>query len=297
MHYCGTGSSCDDLSGEFNDLPRVQATLRANSNRLVSRPRHSVQIHDDWRTRPPTAACASMAAAASSDAPKVWRVRVSAELACLDEHYRTLDAVERARAARFRSETDRNRFVIARGSLRLLLGKHIGIDGAAVAFGTNAFGKPLLLGAANALHFNTSHSGEWIVHACDWGASIGVDVEAVICNPGDVAAIEEALSAGEWGRLQAMPESQRRRAFTQAWVRKEAYVKAVGEGFSRPLPSIEVDVDAAGHPYLRHDLNASSPQGWQIDDLEFDDDHVGCVVSRNDVMRSERVRFYPLLPE
>ena len=111
--------------------------------------------------------------------PEVHRLRVSAEMPRLEQHWRHLDSAERQRADRFRNEADRARFVIARSSLRQLLARRIGIASGEIRFGENEFGKPLLQHAPVALHFNSSHSGDWVLHAIDSVAPIGIDVEAV----------------------------------------------------------------------------------------------------------------------
>ena len=71
------------------------------------------------------------------------------------------------------------RFVVARSSLRRLLASKLGVETQQLEFCENAFGKPFLLRPSALMHFNTSHSGEWILHALDTVAPVGVDVEFV----------------------------------------------------------------------------------------------------------------------
>ncbi len=222
--------------------------------------------------------------AAQSRRREVHTLRVSAETVRFDEHWWRLDDRERQRAARFRTEADRARFVVARSSLRRLLAERLGVDSADIEFGANAFGKPCLLDPRFKLHFNTSHSGDWVLHALDNTAPIGIDVEAVRADLADIAAFESVLSADERASLLAVPATQRAQAFARAWVRKEAYVKAIGEGVSRTLQDICIGVDPSGRPRLRHDRNAGAClEHWCFEDLDLDAQHVACVVYRHDV--------------
>lgn len=214
---------------------------------------------------------------------EVWRLRVGAESSRFEQHWAFLDGTERQRAKRYRIEADRARFVIARSSLRQLLGPRIGVAPLDIAFTQNKFGKPLLADPGTVLHFNTSHSGDWVLHAIDTVAPIGIDVEAVRADMAHIDQFERVLSAEESAFLNGVPQQHRARALATVWVRKEAYVKALGEGVNRPLQDISTTVDVAGRPRLLHDRNAdASPACWQFEDIEIDARHVACQVYRRD---------------
>jgi len=224
------------------------------------------------------------AAAAPPHRPSLRFLRLDAEAARFDEYWRRLDESERRRAARFRRDVDRLRFVVARGSLRGLLGERLGTAPGEIVFATNAWGKPMLQASAHALHFNTSHAGDWITHALDDVAPVGIDIEFVRDDLADVDVLRQVFTEPELGRLRAVASTtQRARAAALQWVRKEAYVKAVGEGLSRPPLCIEIDTDASGRPRLRRDLGAQpGERGWWFDEFAPDGNHVGCLVWRRD---------------
>lgn len=225
----------------------------------------------------------TMSGGAARSGLEVWRLQVSEELQRLAEHWRQLDAAERQRASRFRRASDRARFVIARGSLRQLLGRKLGIGGADVTFATNEFGKPRLDNVTPAWHFNTSHSGDWVLHAIDPVATLGIDVEAVRPELACIDSFEGVLSRQEMASLRALPEPQLARAFATVWVRKEAYVKALGVGLVRPLRDICIGVDGHGRPDLVLDRHADgTAASWRFEDIEVDADHVACLVHRRD---------------
>jgi 4'-phosphopantetheinyl transferase len=219
---------------------------------------------------------------------EVQHLRVSAEVHRLEQYWQHLDSAERRRADRFRNEADRARFVIARSSLRQLLGRRIGVASGEITFGENEFGKPLVQNSPVVLHFNSSHSGDWVLHAIDAAAPIGIDVEAVHSGLTRIDQFERVLSPEEFALLNDLPAIHRALAFARVWVRKEAYVKALGEGLSRPLRDISVIVDATGHhPRLLYDRNAGySPSCWRFRDVDVDPHHVACMVYRKDVERA-----------
>ncbi|MGN6374500.1 MAG: 4'-phosphopantetheinyl transferase family protein [Sphingomonas sp.] len=165
-----------------------------------------------------------------------------------------LDADEQARAARFRFERDRRRFVVRRGRRRELLGQCVGAAPHELRFAADAFGKPRLLG--NELRFSSSHSGEhWAVAA--GGVDLGLDferIEPAIDHRGLAAAL---FAPAEQAALNSLTGTAAVRGFFDCWARKEAFVKAIGLGLSHPLDAFEVSVGA--EPLLRR-----GGTGWAI---------------------------------
>jgi 4'-phosphopantetheinyl transferase len=209
----------------------------------------------------------------------VWRVRVGRSPDALEASLLMLDDAERHRAARFRHAADRARYVLARGSLRRLLATQLGVSNGRLVFGANAFGKPLLIAPNAGLHFNTSHSGEWILHAFDAHGPVGIDVEAIRPELGNMRDFAIAFSPEERLAIARPPERDRPLAFARTWVRKEAYLKAIGEGMSRSPARISVGNDARGQPCLVYDRNAPpTPLHWSFHDVAVDEDHVACLV-------------------
>lgn len=212
--------------------------------------------------------------------PEILKLNLEAESPRYEKHWQTLSAAERERASRYRRADDRLRFVVARGSLREELGRRLDMPAPEVTFVTGPHGKPALPDPP-ALHFNTTHSGAWVVHAFD-DAPIGVDVERLDPGHADIDAWRSVLADDELQRLSAIGDAAARAmAFTKLWVRKEAYLKALGDGLNRPAQGINIAEDERGHPCLRHDRHAhGSAVPWTFADIEIDDAHVACVVYR-----------------
>ena len=144
-----------------------------------------------------------------------------------------LSEEERARSARFRSERDRQRFVVAHAALRDLLGRYLETEAAGIAFTYNAFGKPALPGEYGAwLSFSLSHSGDLALIAVAPRAAVGVDVEWIRPQPDAADIARRFFSPVDGDALERVPSHLRAEAFLKRWTEKEAYLKARGEGLA-----------------------------------------------------------------
>jgi 4'-phosphopantetheinyl transferase len=197
------------------------------------------------------------------DEVHVWRASLDRPLSGLDA---LLSADERARADRFRFDRDRSRFVAARGLLRELLARYTGVAPARLTFRYGAFEKPFLDGPGP--WFNVSHSGPLALFAVGARAELGIDVERF--DPEFVAGRipEHFFSAAEVRALRSLPVDEQARAFLTCWTRKEAFIKARGDGLSLALDSFDVTLEP-GRPaaLLRTAWSASEPAEWSVVDL------------------------------
>ncbi|HTV43472.1 MAG TPA: 4'-phosphopantetheinyl transferase superfamily protein [Candidatus Sulfotelmatobacter sp.] len=146
----------------------------------------------------------------------------------------TLAPDELERAARFHFEIDRNRFIAGRGILREILGSYLGIRPERLQFDYSPHGKPTLKASSTRppLHFNLGHSVDLILIAVTRACPLGIDVEWVRPIPDLENIATRYFSTREAAELMALPEERRPRAFYQLWTRKEACLKASGEGLS-----------------------------------------------------------------
>jgi 4'-phosphopantetheinyl transferase len=165
----------------------------------------------------------------------------SAEIARFSE---TLSQDEKERANRFRFEKNRNEFIISRGSLRVLLGSYLGIPAHELSFAYSRYGKPYLADSdhISRMEFNLSHSEGMVVLAFTRGRKVGVDIESVERNFDFEEIAERFFSLAEQQMLRNIPAEQRGTAFFRCWTRKEAYIKALGNGLSHPLFEFDVSI-------------------------------------------------------
>lgn len=202
----------------------------------------------------------------------LWRIALDAPADAGE-----ISAEERERAARLRFERDRRRFVAAHAALRRILGGYLGVPAAAVEFAYGRHGKPSLAGRA-ALHFNLSHSEELALLAVTEIGAVGVDVERERMIELEIA--DRYFAAGEVAALRALPADERQAAFFRCWTRKEAYLKARGEGVLLPLDGFEVSL-ARDQPRLARVMADAEEAGrWQIVHLEPAPGYVAALAMR-----------------
>jgi 4'-phosphopantetheinyl transferase len=171
----------------------------------------------------------------------VWRIDLAALATLVDELILTLSDDERHRADRFHFPDGRLRYVVARGAMRDILSRYLDCSPATVRFQYSEHGKPALAGrAAIDLRFNLAHSGTLALCAVARGRSVGVDLERERPDFAGQRIADRFFSPREAERLRALPREQRDRAFLDCWTRKEAYIKARGEGLSFPLNAFDV---------------------------------------------------------
>lgn len=174
---------------------------------------------------------------------------------------------ERARAERFRFERDRRRFTVARGVLRTLLGGYLETDPRRVGFRYGSHGKPVLDGGAAGEHevrFNVSHSGEMALFAFSLGRELGVDVEEVRPMDDGLEIAERFFSEAEVAVFRSLPAEVRDDAFFNCWTRKEAFIKAVGEGLSFPLHVFDVSLVPGEPACLLASRDARQAERWSL---------------------------------
>lgn len=185
----------------------------------------------------------------------------------LDRLTAFLSADELERAGRFRFRRDRDRFTAGRGRLRELLGQYLACRPGDVDFRYSAYGKPFITGSAG-LRFNVSHSGPRVLFAFCRDAEVGVDVELLRAEAADDLVAERFFAEREVLDLRRLPPALRVRGFLSCWTRKEAYIKARGEGLSLPLQDFEVTLSPNEPPKLvRTAWSPGEPAEWRLHDL------------------------------
>ena len=184
-----------------------------------------------------------------------------------------LSADERTRAARFHFARDRARFLRRRAALRHLLAGYAGREPHALVFAQGAHGKPALPGTG--LEFNLSHSGGCAVLAVTLLAASMVTVPSAAQAPLQPAKLEPVEAAA----VAAAAPAQRALTFFRCWTRKEAYVKARGEGLSLPLDRFEVPLEpnATDALTVARDDHAEVRR-WSLRELAPAPHHLGALV-------------------
>lgn len=216
---------------------------------------------------------------------QLWRVDIATVGADLAEFEATLDADERARAARFLVAGANRQFVVARSILRRLLAPHVGIPAAEIRFALGTYGKPYLAAdTSGGLRFNVSHSGDMILLALSREREVGADVERIHALQSRAEIAERFFSLPEAQRIRGLPAEERERSFFHHWVRKEAFVKAVGKGIASGLSmEVEVLVRAAEPPPAACEIVEPHTQSpWRLFSFDIGRQYLGALAAAGD---------------
>ena len=172
----------------------------------------------------------------------VWVAGLDTSPRVFERLQATLTPDEIVRALRFRAPVDRWRSIVARGVLRNILARYLRRRPEQLEFRYGPLGKPALAGgpASEGLRFNLSHSSGVAVYAVARNREVGIDVEKIEPGLADPQLAQHFFSPREAAAIWEAPPDTRVEAFFNCWTRKEAYVKARGQGFHIPPESFEV---------------------------------------------------------
>ena len=216
-----------------------------------------------WRVPPETLGL-------GCDEVHVWRATLDQTPSQIQSFRHHLAADEQTRAEQFRFERDREHFIVARGGLRAILGGYLNRAPGGLSFCYSAYGKPALAGESdgNAVRFSVSHSHGVALYAVTRGREVGIDLERIRSNLAVAEIAGRFFSRPEVAMLQTLPTGVQREAFFRGWTRKEAYLKARGEGLSLPLDQFDVSL-APGEPaaILGAQPDPSEASRWSLQEL------------------------------
>jgi 4'-phosphopantetheinyl transferase len=209
----------------------------------------------------------------------------------------TLSADEKERADRFLKIEDCELYTITRGALRSFLGAYLAIEPREVEFAYGALGKPSLLhmdGAHAALNFSVSHSGGQALLGFARGRRIGVDLERVSADADVLELAERYFSSNEFETLRSLTAELQHEAFYCGWTRKEAYLKARGEGIFFGLERVEVSLIPGERAVIKKvsdDPNVS--ENWILEHLLPAPNYIGAVAAEGHDLTFRFFRWEP----
>jgi 4'-phosphopantetheinyl transferase len=213
----------------------------------------------------------------------LWRVRLDLPPDIVAAMEPVLSEAEREKAARFHFQQDRERYTTSKACQRSVLGGYLGLEPMSLIFALNAFGKPSLGGetAGGDLHFNLSHTRGLGMLAVARGGELGVDVEQVRDREVDLGIARRFFSPQEVAALEGLPAALQNVAFYTCWTRKEAYIKARGEGLSIPLDQFSVSL-APGRPpaLVSHETDPEETRRWDLYNLNLGPGYAGALAVR-----------------
>ena len=215
------------------------------------------------------------------DEVHVWQFDLDTQSVGDGQWESLLSSDERERALRFHFPLHRRRFAATRGFLRIVLGAYLDTDPKTLCFRYSDKGKPALDGthATSPLRFNLSHSENVVLLAVAFGREIGVDVEYMRPDFELESIAQRFFSAAERESFDTIVVAQKCLAFFNCWTRKEAFIKAKGDGLSLPLDQFDVSLTpAAPAEILATRPDAGEKTHWSLRPLVAGPDYAAALV-------------------
>lgn len=212
----------------------------------------------------------------------IWQANLNLQPDQLHGLWKLLSSEEQQRALRFKFDLHRNRFIAAKGSLRLLLGQYLGVEPELIGFTTTSHGKPFLTEQGdNPLYFNASDSQDLALFALSHQELMGVDLEHIQESSDSLAIAQRFFSEAEYTYLLRLPEAQQQNAFFQIWTLKEAFIKALGLGLSFPLKDFDVAIENS-KVYMKA-IRAENLQAedWSLHSFSIDKDFMAALAIKS----------------
>lgn len=169
---------------------------------------------------------------------------------------------------------DMQRTVVGDLLVRSLLSNKLNLSNKQLRFSTDKYGKPFLLNT-NKVHYNISHSGEWVVCGIDY-LPLGIDIEEIL--PINFEIAKRFFTKDEYNDLLCTKESERLKYFYSLWTLKESYLKAKGEGLSLPLNSFSVKINGSTIKLQTQDRF----EKWSLRQYNFDSNYKLSLCAKND---------------
>jgi 4'-phosphopantetheinyl transferase len=223
----------------------------------------------------------------------IWQLALTASHYAVDDFSTLLAPDEISRASQYKFDHLSVAFCLSRAALRALLGAYLEVRPieARLMYGPN--GKPMVAGLTS-VRFNLSHSGDIAVFAFTSDIQIGIDIERIhlIENIQEIA--KQCLCSEEQSELASISSAElKTRAFFNCWTRKEAFIKATGEGLTVPLDSFCVTLMPESDARLKYvSGQPGRPETWSLCDLNLHPDYAAAIAYQGPV---RRVRVFPLM--
>jgi len=220
----------------------------------------------------------------------LWLINLKLEKDSVEKLKKNLSSNEIDRANRFHFKKDKNSFIIARSSLRIILSKYLLIAPRDILFNYNKYGKPFLDGPIKKdINFNLSHSKDFALIGLTKYGKIGVDIEYINCDLKIKEIVNNYFSENEIVELFNLPIEKQNNGFFSCWTRKEAYIKAKGKGLSIPLTSFDVTLEQDSPRIARiENENENNLENWKLYNQKIDNNYCAAIANYGEMKNIER---------
>ena len=210
----------------------------------------------------------------------IWRTPLDLPQQKIDGYRSVLSEDELQRARRFKVKRKNREYIISRGLLRTVLGKTLNSDPRELVFRYTEHDKPYIETIEQGLpvKFNVSHSHNQTLIAVTLGNTVGIDIERIRQNVEFRKLATRFFSRQEGEELNTYTDTGIPRAFFACWTRKEAFVKALGDGISFGLSEFSVSTNPYDNKVvLTTHWNEQEAQGWSLVNIIPDDEYIAAL--------------------
>jgi 4'-phosphopantetheinyl transferase len=211
----------------------------------------------------------------------IWRVGLEQPASEVTRLGDFLSEDEQAKAQKFANLTLQNQFIVGRGYLRHILSQYVHLAPSQLQLSTGKWGKPTLAGFPM-IRFNLAHSKNLAVYAVTYRRAIGIDLEFLRPVSNYEAIAHRHFSKNELTKFLSKPQDQRDLAFFTCWTRKEAYIKAIGQGLVFPLENFEVSLEfEAETKILYSSKSPTEAEHWSVKTFVPLENYLASVIVEN----------------
>ncbi|BBA79124.1 4'-phosphopantetheinyl transferase [cyanobacterium endosymbiont of Rhopalodia gibberula] len=192
----------------------------------------------------------------------LWKQHLKVSDLEVNRCFAILDQEEKIKAEKFSFKEHQRRFIVARGTLKIILGRYLNIPASTVEFTYSSRGKPRLTNklVGNGLQFNLSHSHELAIYGVTCNHIIGVDLEYIRPMSEAKKLAKRFFCSQEYHHISLLTSPDLEKTFFKLWTAKEAYLKATGEGIGGGLNQVEFSLGS--FPQLLKLPNNQSLLNW-----------------------------------
>ncbi len=228
----------------------------------------------------------------------IWRAWLTQPTPVIHGMAELLSDDEKARAQRLKFERDRLKFIIGRGVLRQILSRYLPVQAEEILFTYGPQGKPALAARqAQTVQFNLAHSRNLAIYAVARQQSVGVDVEYIRRLEDMAQMAARFFSPRENAAFQMLPEKDKPAGFFNCWTRKEAWLKACGDGLTRPLDQFDVTLTPGDPAQLLTVRNAPTEAArWQLQAFQPAPNYVAALAMKDAALQMDYWQFSSLPP-
>lgn len=221
----------------------------------------------------------------AEDEVHIWCAYLERSPSEIIEFTSILSEAEKAKANRFHFQRDRHHFIAARAILKNIISNYLDIPPETINFVYGKYGKPALSHPLDHLKFNVSHSKSLALYAISYHREVGIDIEFMRPMQDADNLAKRFFSQREYEIIKSLEDNIKQQAFFNAWTRKEAFIKAIGEGLAFNLNAVEVSLMPGETAALLNIPDNQQNHNWSLFELKPHSNYVAALVAAGNNLR------------